>query len=58
MKLRVTDLGVKVLKEVKSLTRLNVFETEVTDAGVKELTESLPNCKVVIGKNTGRLIPH
>jgi len=36
---RVTDAGLKELKELKSLQTLDLSETKVTDAGLKELKE-------------------
>ena len=36
---RVTDAGLKHVKEVKSLHRLDLRMTQVTDAGLKELKE-------------------
>jgi hypothetical protein len=36
----------KELKELKQLTTLVLRRTKVTDAGVKELQEALPKCKI------------
>jgi hypothetical protein len=36
----------KELKELKSLTSLWLFGTQVTDDGVKVLKEALPECNV------------
>jgi hypothetical protein len=50
---KLTDLGVKELKELKQLTRLMLSDTPVTDAGLKDLKELkqlttlyLGSCKV------------
>jgi hypothetical protein len=34
------------LKELKHLTSLGLAFTNVTDAGVKDLQEALPKCKI------------
>jgi hypothetical protein len=42
--------GAVLLKELaalKNLTGFNLFTTEVTDAGVKELQLALPDCSVL-----------
>src|SRR5262249_22360996 len=36
---KITDAGLKELKELKSLETLNLLNTMVTDAGLKELKE-------------------
>ncbi len=41
-----TDAGVTHLKEMKGLIHVDLNKTQLTDAGLKELTEALPNCKV------------
>ena len=41
-----TDAGLKELAPLKNLTSLNLSDTKVTDAGVKELQKALPNCKI------------
>ena len=43
----VTDKGLKQLKELDELRELRLSNTQVTDAGVAELKQSLPNCKIV-----------
>jgi hypothetical protein len=42
----VTDKGLKELVVLKGLTYLTVRSTQVTTAGVKELQNSLPKCKI------------
>ena len=44
---KVTDAGLKELKELKSLRELTLFMTKVTDAGVKELKAALPKLNIV-----------
>jgi internalin A len=44
---KVTDAGLKELKELKELTSLDVVETAVTDAGINELKEALPDIRVL-----------
>ena len=44
---KITDTGLKELKEFKHLTVLNVGRTQITNAGVKELTESLPETEII-----------
>jgi hypothetical protein len=44
---RVTDEGLKELKELKQLTILSLTDTKVTDAGVKLLRDALPNCGII-----------
>jgi hypothetical protein len=44
----VTDEGLKELKDLTQLTSLNLWETQVTGAGLKELAPNGflgPNCK-------------
>ncbi len=41
-----TDAGLKELKNLKALTSLNLRETQVTNAGVKDLQKALPNCTI------------
>ena len=43
----VTDAGLKELKGLKALTRLEVGNTKVTDEGVKDLQKALPGCRVI-----------
>jgi len=34
------------LKGLTGLRELNLYDTEITDAGVANLQKSLPNCKI------------
>lgn len=43
---KVTDSGLVHLKGLTSLQSLTPFDTQVTDAGVKELQAALPNCSI------------
>ena len=36
----------KELATLKNLTTLDLSDTKVTDAGLKELQQALPNCKI------------
>jgi hypothetical protein len=42
----VTDKGLKDLRELKNLQELDVSETKVTDAGVKDLQLALPKITI------------
>jgi len=44
---KVTDAGLKELKELKNLTRLVLSNTAVTAEGAKQFTEALPKCKIL-----------
>jgi len=44
--LDVTDAGLVHLKELTSLQMLNLSNTKVTDAGVKELQAAFLNCRI------------
>jgi hypothetical protein len=52
----VTDAGLKELKELKQLSRLELSGTKVTDAGIKELKRALPKCEIT--KNMVIRLPH
>jgi hypothetical protein len=43
----VTDAGLKELKELKQLQSLDLRYTKVTEAGVKDLQDALPECRIV-----------
>jgi len=43
---QVTNAGLEHLKGMTSLTPLYLFQTKVTDAGVKKLQQALPKCKI------------
>ena len=43
---KITDAGLKVLKELKELRELDLNGTQVTDAGVKELKKALPRLRI------------
>ena len=47
MSTRVTDAGVKELAGLKSLQTLDLRDTQVTDAGLKERQKALPDCKII-----------
>jgi hypothetical protein len=42
----VSDKGLKVLAGLRPLSSLDMRDTKVTDAGLKELRDALPNCKI------------
>ena len=42
----VTDAGLKELKHLKQLTRLDLGQTKVTDDGVADLQKALPGCRI------------
>ncbi|MCX5653361.1 MAG: hypothetical protein NTY65_01745 [Planctomycetota bacterium] len=42
----ITDAGVKDLKELKDLQRLNLTGTKITDAGLKDLRQALPTTDI------------
>jgi hypothetical protein len=43
---RVTDAGLKELKELKNLRSLDLSDTRVTDAGAAVLQNALPKLKI------------
>jgi len=43
---QITDGGLVHLEDLPKLESLFVFQTQVTDEGVKKLQQALPNCKV------------
>ena len=45
-----TDAELKALAPVKNLTSLNLSDTHVTDAGLKELRQALPNCRILVAR--------
>jgi len=42
----ITDDGLEILKKLTNLRRLNLRRTKVTEAGVKDLEQALPNCEI------------
>jgi len=40
-------VGLKELASLKSVTALHLTRTAVTDAGMKELQQALPKCKMI-----------
>jgi internalin A len=44
---KVSDAGLVHLKELSSLSSVNLHKTHVTDAGISELTQALPNLKII-----------
>ena len=42
----ITDAGLEHLMGVGSLRELILDGTQVTDAGIKKLKQTLPNCKI------------
>jgi hypothetical protein len=43
---RITDAGLKELKELKGLKTLHLAGTQITDAGMKDLKQALPNTRI------------
>ena len=43
---KITDKGLKHLKEIPLLQWLDLSGTNVTKAGIEELKKSLPECKI------------
>lgn len=43
----ITDDDLKLLKSLKNLSHLGLFETKVTDDGVAALKQALPNCQII-----------
>jgi hypothetical protein len=43
---QVTDAGLEHLKELTNLRYLHVADTQVTEAGINELTKALPYCTI------------
>ncbi len=43
----ITDEGLKHLQGLTGLRRLNLFDTQVSAQGVKQLTAALPNCEIL-----------
>jgi hypothetical protein len=43
---QITDVGLRELKELKSLQKLHVAQTKVTDAGIQELSAALPQLQI------------
>jgi hypothetical protein len=48
----VTDAGLKELAALDQLQTLYLVFTGVTDAGVKELQEAIPKCKIINARIT------
>ena len=46
---KVSDAGLDPLKNLKKLKKLYLWQTQVTEAGVQKLKESLPDLEVVLG---------
>jgi hypothetical protein len=42
----VTDVGLKEMATLKNMSFLSLLSTKVTDAGVKQLQQALPKCKI------------
>ena len=42
----ITDAALPELKQLKGLVILHLFGTKVTAAGVADLQQALPNCKI------------
>ena len=43
---QLTDAGLVHLKGLTQLQDLNLFDTDITDAGIAELQKALPNCEI------------
>ena len=43
---RITDAGLKDLKELKGLKRLHLMQTHITDASLKDLKQALPTTEI------------
>jgi hypothetical protein len=43
---QVTDAGLEHIKGLTRLRNLSLKDTRVSDEGVKELQEALPNCEI------------
>ena len=48
---KVTDVGLEYLRNLKHLTGLTLYKTNVTDEGLETLQKQLPNLKRVTNKN-------
>jgi len=46
VKHKVADSGLEHIEEMRALQRLDVRNTQVTDAGVQRLQNELPNCTI------------
>jgi hypothetical protein len=45
-KTQITDADLKLLKELKNLQTLHLYDAQVTDAGLKELKAALPELRI------------
>jgi hypothetical protein len=43
----VTDKGIAFLANLKSLEQLEIYDTLVSDEGVRQLQAALPQCRIV-----------
>ena len=43
---RVSDAGLEHVKALTNLQQLGLFQTDVTDGGVKKFKEALPDCEI------------
>ena len=48
---RISDDGITHLKKISSLKELYLFETRVSDAGIRDLQRALPDCKVTSSRD-------
>ena len=43
---QITDAGLEHINELTSLTELDLYGTQITDAGLAEIKAALPNCDI------------
>ena len=43
---KITDAGLEYLQRLTKLHELYLWDTKVTDQGVKKLQQALPNCEI------------
>ena len=50
-------MGLSKLKDLKNLKKLYLWQTKVTNEGVKQLEEALPDLKIVRGIDLDKIVP-